>query len=41
MAHVRAEKKIDFFKNQNLDFAKQSDFKGICDLKTDYFLLIF
>ena len=37
MAPVRAEKKIDFFKIQNLDFAKKSHFKGIFDLKAVYF----
>ena len=36
MAPVRAEKKIDFFKIQKLDFAKRSHFKGIFDLKTVY-----
>ena len=36
MAPVRAEKRFDFFKIQNLDFAKKSHFKGIFDLKTVY-----
>ena len=33
MAPVRAGKKIDFFKIQNLDFAKKSHFKGKFDQK--------
>ena len=36
MAPVRAEKKNHFFKNQNLDFAKKTHFKGIFELKTVY-----
>ena len=36
MACVRAEK-IGFFKIQNLNFLKKSDFKGIFELKTVYF----
>ena len=34
------KKKIHFFKNQNLDFAKKSHFKGIFDLKAVYFAIL-
>ena len=37
MACVRAEKKFGFFKIQNLNFLKKSDFKGTFELKTVYF----